>query len=114
VTGAVALLGDAAHAMTPNLGQGAAQAIEDAVVLGAALGRSTELAAGLSRYDAERRPRSQRVARASYLVGRFGQQLRNPLAVALRNVTMRLTPPRLALRSMARYADWSPPPESRG
>ncbi|WP_199853936.1 FAD-dependent oxidoreductase [Plantactinospora sp. BB1] len=113
VTGAVALLGDAAHAMTPNLGQGAAQAIEDAVVLGSSLADGTEVPAGLARYDAERRPRSQQVARASYLIGRFGQQLRNPLAVGLRNVMMRLTPPRVALRSMARYADWRPPAETR-
>ncbi|GAA3723760.1 FAD-dependent monooxygenase [Plantactinospora mayteni] len=113
VTGAVALLGDAAHAMTPNLGQGAAQAIEDAVVLGLSLAGGTDVAAGLARYDTERRPRSQQIARASYLVGRFGQQLRNPLAVGLRNVMVRLTPPRVALRSMARYVDWRPPSETR-
>ncbi|MEQ4305700.1 FAD-dependent oxidoreductase [Plantactinospora sp. B6F1] len=113
VRGAVALLGDAAHAMTPNLGQGAAQAIEDAVVLGSCLPEGVGVPAGLARYDAERRPRSQRVARASYQIGRFGQQLRNPLAVGLRNVMMRLTPPRVALRSMARYADWHPPAEPR-
>ncbi|GIG86848.1 FAD-dependent monooxygenase [Plantactinospora endophytica] len=109
VTGAVALLGDAAHAMTPYLGQGAAQAVEDAVLLGLCLKPGTDVAAGLARYDAERRPRSQQVARASYQIGRIGQQLRNPLAVALRNVMIRLTPPRVALRSMARYADWRPP-----
>ncbi|MGI5153188.1 hypothetical protein ACQEVC_43615 [Plantactinospora sp. CA-294935] len=43
----------------------------------------------------------------------LGQQLRNPLAVGLRNVMMRLTPPRVALRSVARYADWRPPSETR-
>ena len=41
---------------------------------------------------------------------RLVQQLDNPVAVAVRNTVMRLTPPRLALRSMARYADWCPPP----
>ncbi|MBE1488112.1 FAD-dependent monooxygenase [Plantactinospora soyae] len=108
--GAVALLGDAAHAMTPNLGQGAAQAIEDAVVLGTAVGGgSGDLAAALVRYDRQRRPRSQQVARASYRVGRFGQQLRNPVAVTLRNSLLRLAPPRTALRSMSRYTDWRPP-----
>ncbi|MFC6017087.1 FAD-dependent monooxygenase [Plantactinospora solaniradicis] len=108
--GSVVLLGDAAHAMTPNLGQGAAQAIEDAVVLGATVGEGAgDLAAGLIRYDRQRRPRSQHVARASYRVGRFGQQLQNPLAVTLRNTLLRFIPPRTALRSMARYADWQPP-----
>ncbi|MGW0217818.1 hypothetical protein ACWDXH_25835 [Micromonospora chokoriensis] len=60
-------------------------------------------------YDEQRRPRSQAVARASFTAGRFGQQLRNPIAVALRDNALRLTPARAALRSMARYADWRPP-----
>ncbi|MFI5491529.1 FAD-dependent monooxygenase [Actinoplanes sp. NPDC051859] len=105
VRGRVALLGDAAHAMTPHLGQGANQALEDAVVL-AALADQPQ---GLREYDRQRRPRSQRVAQASRTVGRFGQQLRNPAAVAARNALMRLTPPRFALRSMARFAGWQPP-----
>ncbi|WBB78810.1 FAD-dependent monooxygenase [Micromonospora sp. WMMD882] len=107
--GAVALLGDAAHAMTPNLGQGANQAIEDAVVLAAACAPTADVVAALVAYDAQRRPRSQAVARAAFQVGRFGQQLRDPVAVGLRNAVLRLTPPRVALRSMARYADWDPP-----
>ncbi|MFI6063825.1 FAD-dependent oxidoreductase [Micromonospora sp. NPDC051227] len=110
VRGRVALLGDAAHAMTPNLGQGAGQAIEDAVVLGAVCaGGAKEVPAALAAYDEQRRPRSQSVARASYAAGRFGQQLHNPVAFAMRTVALRLIPSRLALRSMARYADWRPP-----
>ncbi|MEV0051950.1 FAD-dependent monooxygenase [Saccharopolyspora shandongensis] len=54
VAGKVALLGDAAHAMTPNLGQGACQALEDAVVLASA-GAGP---AGLADYDRLRRPRT--------------------------------------------------------
>ncbi|MEO3821810.1 FAD-dependent monooxygenase [Plantactinospora sp. B24E8] len=90
--GAVVLVGDAAHAMTPNLGQGAAQAVEDAVVLGAVLDEFGDLPNALLRYDRERRPRSQQIARASYRIGRFGQQPESRIAVTLRNIMLRLTP----------------------
>jgi len=100
VRGWVALLGDAAHAMTPNLGQGANQALEDAVVLAAA--------GSLGAYDRLRRRRSQRVARMSRRIGRISR-LENRVAVAARNTLVRMTPPRIALRSMARHADWRPP-----
>lgn len=76
--GRIVLLGDAAHAMTPNLGQGACQALEDAVVLAAALTTEPTVESALARYDAERRPRTQSVARAARQVGRMGQQLTHP------------------------------------
>ncbi|MFC7548784.1 FAD-dependent monooxygenase [Plantactinospora sp. GCM10030261] len=122
VAGRVAILGDAAHAMTPNLGQGAAQALEDAVILAATCGvpadagqhhnataGGSDLAAALASYDRTRRPRSQEVARASARIGRMGQQLANPVLVAMRDAAMRMTPPSAALRSMTRYAAWRPP-----
>ncbi|MEU8971219.1 FAD-dependent monooxygenase [Streptomyces monashensis] len=107
--GRIALLGDAAHAMTPNLGQGACQALEDAVTLTAALGTGSSVETALARYDAERRPRSQAVARAARQAGRMGQQLSHPLAVTLRNTAMRLTPSRVATRMILRHHAWVPP-----
>ncbi|ODU02878.1 MAG: hypothetical protein ABS81_16165 [Pseudonocardia sp. SCN 72-86] len=109
VVGATALLGDAAHAMVPHLGQGACQAIEDAVALGAAFSGGTLAAEALRRYDSERRPRSQWVAASARNIARIGQELHNPLAVQVRNVAIRLTPPQVALKSMARFAAWEPP-----
>ncbi|MEU8033954.1 FAD-dependent monooxygenase [Streptomyces sp. NPDC049099] len=109
VAGRVALLGDAAHAMTPNLGQGACQALEDAVTLAAALAGEPSVGAALARYDAERRPRSQAVARAARQAGRMGQQLSHPLAVTLRNTALRLAPSRATTRAILRHADWTPP-----
>lgn len=54
----VALLGDAAHAMTPFMGQGAACAIEDAIVLSRALAASSSIGEGLRRYMAARHQRA--------------------------------------------------------
>ncbi|MBA1245389.1 FAD-dependent urate hydroxylase HpxO [Pseudomonas japonica] len=53
----VALLGDAAHAMTPNIGQGGCQAMEDAWVLARSLEGASSVQAGLQRYEAQRADR---------------------------------------------------------
>ncbi|MFB6715707.1 MULTISPECIES: FAD-dependent monooxygenase [unclassified Streptomyces] len=107
--GRVVLLGDAAHAMTPHLGQGACQALEDAVTLAAALSAEDTVEAALLRYDAERRPRSQSVARAARRAGRMGQQLSHPVAVAVRNTALRLAPSGATVRTILRHAAWTPP-----
>ncbi|WP_166352414.1 FAD-dependent monooxygenase [Phytoactinopolyspora limicola] len=98
----VILVGDAAHAMTPNLGQGACQAIEDAVALPAAL-RTNQLAA----YDRARRARTQMIAQRAHRIGRLGQ-LSSPPAVALRNSAMRITPSSSLLRSLDPVLSWTP------
>ncbi|MET0390878.1 MAG: FAD-dependent monooxygenase [Polyangiales bacterium] len=59
--GRVSLLGDAAHPMLPHAGQGAAQALEDAVVLGRCLSGTRDVAAALQRYERIRLPRANRV-----------------------------------------------------
>ena len=65
--GRIALLVDAAHAMLPFFGQGAAQAVEDAVVLAACLRGATrrEIPGALARYERIRRPRTEQVQRMS-------------------------------------------------
>ncbi|MFI8966110.1 FAD-dependent monooxygenase [Streptomyces sp. NPDC053493] len=112
VSGRVVLLGDAAHAMTPNLGQGACQALEDAVVLAAELEGAADgggIDTALARYDGVRRPRTTAVAAAARQAGRMGQQLSHPLAVPLRDALMRLAPSGLAVRAILRHAAWTPP-----
>jgi salicylate hydroxylase len=63
--GRVTMLGDAAHPMTPYLGQGACMAIEDGMILGRALAASQDLAEAFSRYEAARRERANGVPLAA-------------------------------------------------
>ncbi|WP_019813640.1 FAD-dependent monooxygenase [Saccharomonospora saliphila] len=109
VSGRTVLLGDAAHAMTPFLGQGGCQAIEDAVVLAAALARNHDMEQALARYDTERGPRTRKVVRASAFAGAVGNRPRHPLVIAARNAVLRALPRSASIRRMAFTADWTPP-----
>ncbi|OLF17542.1 FAD-dependent monooxygenase [Actinophytocola xanthii] len=107
----VALVGDAAHAMTPHLGQGGCQALEDAATLVRLVGATGDLEAALRRYDALRRPRTQALARRSHLVGEV-VQAHSPLAAAARNLVVRLTPRSMFVRSLRGVFDWQPPADT--
>ncbi|MEU9376260.1 FAD-dependent monooxygenase [Streptomyces sp. NPDC048255] len=96
--GRLAWLGDAAHAMTPNLGQGGCQAIEDAVVL-AHLLETREVPAALAAYSAVRHARTDAIRVRARRAGRIAA-LTHPLAVACRDLAVRATPAGLALRAM--------------
>jgi 2-heptyl-3-hydroxy-4(1H)-quinolone synthase len=87
--GRVLLLGDAAHAMTPNQGQGAAMAIEDALALVHALAEGAEGA--LERYAARRHARVRKMQLDSRRLGAIAH-LRNPLARAVRDGLIALMP----------------------
>ncbi len=105
------LIGDAAHAMTPDLGQGAGQAIEDAATLVVLLrGAKTpvELDAALDRFDRLRRPRTKTIAGRSRMMGRIGQ-VRGPVAVRLRDLALTLTPDALIARGATAIQHWAPP-----
>ncbi len=107
VRGRVALLGDAAHAMTPNLGQGAAMAIEDAVVLARELVASKDAAEALQAYEANRRPRVDDLQRRSRSIGAVAQW-RSPLAVWARNLALRGTPDSATQRTIERIVSHVP------
>lgn len=84
------LIGDAAHAMTPNLGQGAAQALQDVAVLVRWLQRESP-AVALAGYAKERKRRCERVVARSRAVGRLAQAS-HPLAARFRDTSARLMP----------------------
>jgi salicylate hydroxylase len=98
--GPIALIGDAAHPMTPFLAQGAAQAIEDAEALARRLAETSDVAAALAAYSGDRVARATRVQRDAAAQGRI-YHMSGPLAFA-RDLTMRALGPDRLLR---RY-DW--------
>jgi 2-polyprenyl-6-methoxyphenol hydroxylase-like FAD-dependent oxidoreductase len=96
--GRVTLLGDAAHPTTPNLGQGACQAIEDAVVLGKVLREWGDPVAALREYEDRRRDRTAMITRRSWQLGkmlawesRFGNWLRDTLFRRTRGLMVKQT-----------------------
>jgi 2-polyprenyl-6-methoxyphenol hydroxylase-like FAD-dependent oxidoreductase len=99
--GRVTLLGDAAHPMLPHAGQGAAQSLEDAIVLGRSLSSSStrDVPGALQHYEAQRRPRSAHLVRTSRRNARMGS-LDNPLACALRDTVIRMLPGPLLARQL--------------
>lgn len=98
--GNAVLVGDAAHAMTPNMGQGAAQALLDVAAL------RRVLAGGPSRpawaaYERERKRDAERVVRRSRSAGRLAQ-LSHPVAARARDFAVGIVPSVLVAREMER------------
>ncbi|TCP69879.1 FAD-dependent monooxygenase [Baia soyae] len=87
----ILLMGDAAHAITPNLGQGACQAIEDAVVLAHCLKNNPSVHKAFSEFEAKRLKRTETISRYSRLVGKMAQ-VDNPFLSLLRNTLLKRIP----------------------
>ena len=102
--GKVCLLGDAAHATTPNMGQGACQAIEDAYALGLAFSKKKEVTPAFQYFYEIRRQKAWQIVRNSWQIGKMGH-LKSPLAQNLRNTMMRMIPSKLAQKSLTQVLD---------
>lgn len=103
----IALIGDAAHAMTPFAAQGAAMAIEDAVTLADAISESPGSMAGvLAQWEAKRRPRVRRVTRRGAL-NRFAWHAGGPVALA-RDLFLKTRSPERLAADMNWLYGWEP------
>ena len=89
--GVVTLIGDAAHPMLPHTGQGAAQAIVDAVTLGKMLANQSDVEQTLRAFEAERRPKTSALVRQGRRTARF-MRIRNPVACYVRETAVRMAP----------------------
>lgn len=90
----VCLIGDAAHATTPNMGQGACQAIEDAYVLSECLSKYNCNDA-FREFQNIRITKAHKVVKASWSLGKLAH-ISNPFLITLRNKIMVLTPPSIS------------------
>jgi 2-polyprenyl-6-methoxyphenol hydroxylase-like FAD-dependent oxidoreductase len=96
--GRISLLGDAAHPMTPDLGQGACQAIEDAIVLARCISGTEDYCAALRLYESRRWKRVSDIVKRSRWQGWIAQQS-SPLACRVRDFMTKAVPTALMRRA---------------
>jgi 2-polyprenyl-6-methoxyphenol hydroxylase-like FAD-dependent oxidoreductase len=101
------LLGDAAHPMTPNMGQGGCMAIEDSAVLARCLANYPDPPVALRIYEQLRYPRTAKVTRISRYYGAIGQW-NNPAAAWLRNTIFRFGSGQAATKSYLNFINYDP------
>ena len=97
--GNILLIGDAGHATTPNMGQGACQALEDVVVLLDELNPNNMVTHAFSSFEKRRSNRTRYITNTSKFIGSVAQW-DNGLLIALRNTLMKLMPPKLAQKKL--------------
>lgn len=85
--GAAVLIGDAIHATSPNAGQGASMALEDALVLAKCVRDAADPGEAFRRFEAVRRERVERIVRASRAIGRQ-KHAKHPVQAFFRDLLM--------------------------
>ncbi len=104
--GRVTLLGDAAHACTPNLGQGGGMALEDALVLAKSFTREATPELALRRYESLRRRRTSHLQQRSLLMGQIGQW-ENRMMTGGRRIVTSMLPARIFERNLRRVYSYA-------
>ncbi|UHO38706.1 FAD-dependent monooxygenase [Chryseobacterium capnotolerans] len=102
----VCLIGDAAHATTPNMGQGACQAIEDAYVLGKLFSEGKSVEETFKQYEEMRMKKAHYIVNTSSTIGKVSHY-ENSLAVWLRNTLLKATPSSTNEKQMEKVFDIS-------
>lgn len=97
--GNVVLIGDAAHATTPNMGQGACQAIEDAIILADELKKNPMPEVAFRAFEQRRLKRTHYIVNNSRTLGKIAQ-LSNPTLAKARNTLFRMLPASMNERQM--------------
>lgn len=97
--GNMVLIGDAAHATTPNMGQGACQAIEDAVILADCITRHSVIAEAFKDFEQRRMKRVHGIVNRSWSMGKVGQ-LENRAMAEMRNLIFRSLPSSLMRKQL--------------
>jgi 2-polyprenyl-6-methoxyphenol hydroxylase-like FAD-dependent oxidoreductase len=87
----VLLIGDAAHATTPNLGQGACQAIEDVMVLHQEIASGKDVESAFKSFEKRRTEKARYIINTSRKLGSIAQ-IENKFLISLRNIVFKLTP----------------------
>ena len=89
--GNIVLIGDAGHATTPNMGQGACQAIEDAIILADELSKTDNVTAAFKAFEKRRIQRVHRIVNTSWTFGKIAH-IENTLLISARNFLFRHIP----------------------
>ncbi len=87
----IVFIGDAAHALTPNLGQGACQAIEDAIILAECIKNNAYYRQAFTEFEQKRRDRIEKISNTAWKVGKIAQIESKPLTI-VRNKVMKRIP----------------------
>lgn len=85
------LIGDAAHATTPNLGQGACQAVEDAYVIGELIDRNENITGAFAEYEKLRIKKAHAIVNTSWRIGKMAH-VKNSTGIWLRNTLLKAVP----------------------
>jgi len=102
--GKVCLMGDAAHATTPNMGQGANQAIESAWVLADCLAKEADYKTAFESYQKIRQAKASQIVKMSWQIGQMAH-LKNPILTTFRNTLLRITPAAIGRKQLEQVFD---------